>query len=132
VIDSESETNLDNRIPKTYNLGASNLAKSRSGRESMQFINNYTKACPQLDVVTKCIGMLPKDLTDGSGRVIILNLRDKLIFFKIFPCQLSILFQGRINDFFDSQRRVWRHIDTVSGTECCRRRGKKRQRAEGQ
>jgi len=128
----DSETNLDNTIPKTYNLGASNLAKSRSGRESMQFINNYIKACLQLGVVMKCIGMLPEDLTDGSGRVIILNLGDKLIFFKIFLCQLSILFQGRINDFFESQRRVWRHIDTVSGTERCRRRWKKRRRAEGQ
>ena len=75
---------------KTYNLEASKLTKSRSGRESMQFINNYIKACSQPGVVMKCLGMLLEDMTGSSGRVTVLDRGGKWIDCKIFLCQLSI------------------------------------------
>ena len=48
----------------TYNLENRNLTKSRSGRESLQVINNQFKAGHQLGVIMKCLGMLPEDRTD--------------------------------------------------------------------
>ena len=56
------------KLEKTYGWETRrNLAHSRSGRESLQCINNSARVC--LDVVTKWLNMPLENMIDVEGRV---------------------------------------------------------------
>ena len=104
----------DNTTLKTYILEASSLAKIRSGRECMEFINDYTKTCHQPGMPMKCPGMLLK-LKNGNSRVTKLDLDGKEIIHQIFLYQCGIV-QGTRNDPVEGRRRDRCHINAVSAT----------------
>jgi len=90
-----------NTLSGTYSLETSNPTKSRSGRESLQVINNRFKACRQLGVIMKCLGMLPEDRIDCIRGATIFDLGSNWILEEIFLCQFSVLDQGITNDFIE-------------------------------
>jgi len=78
---------------KTYvSDTTSNLSKSGNGREITQVFNDCVLALHQpqagLGAVTKCPGMLLKDLTDSACRVTMLDLDGEWIFHKILSVRL--------------------------------------------
>jgi hypothetical protein len=104
----------DNAILNTYILEAGDLTKSR--RECIQFINEYTKTCHQPGMPMKCLGMLLRNQVNGNQRVTKLDLDGKQIIHQIFLCQCGVPVKGTRNDYFGDRRGNRCHINVVSAT----------------